>query len=985
MSNIYSLKTGLASDTTVWSGGVVPVTGDRVLICAGHVVTLDGSYEWGDDSTATVVINAVSTTASIFIAGTLKFSRSVNTDLRCRGAVKEGGVGAAWDRGTVADPIPAGVTSRVRINYSASAPANNKYNFQFGAATRFALFSEVGAYRKRFSQITSALSAGAISMTLADATGWEIGDWVLLESTTVPISRNNREFRQLTSVAGNTVGWTTGLTYARTNGAYVANLTSNVRWESDSASYYSAVRVSIGPAMGAGIITIKNVSFHGLGGVSDWAGLDLGGGVYYATGSPWGAIDSLAVSNMRVDGSTQSATTGLLSFRASQTPPTVNASAMCFAGTAIADFLWHTSGGTGFFTNGLSIGGSITSNYSQGGVGCRVENTRITGAAGALNPSPAIALTISGGSVDGCDFLLTMNSGSVNLENVAIGTVMGFTDGRPFRTNNAAGITVNASNCTWGAGTLVNVATMKNALSATRLTVRNRDADPTAQEVWVNTGGIFRDNSQLLRSRSSIRFEPIIASTPHGEAYSVTAAAGVPVILRFGLRYDTTYGTATPPTVTVSGLGIEPQTFTAGGVANTDYEQAIVVTPVSTGSLTIAVAGQSTAITGKYWFSGMSFSPFVDWSRHYGYLYAPTSAAQTTNPITQLTEAQAAALTGISYSAGTLTVSSPHTMREVYDWMQWYECSNRLDPILTSADGVSFALAANLVLSASLTGSGSISMPTGTLTNTGTSTVGITSNAGVLTAISVSGLLVGSRVQLFDTTSGTELYNAEPASASLSINVNWAADHTIRLRVGYAVGTDAKLPIEAFGVLSATGASFLVSQVPDAVYNALAINGGLCTEFTPDYPNLQIDVSDGDGSTSVQRLYAWAAWSQTSAPGIASMFRGVSALDSANYVIDTSVVNARLDNVLGTPVIITGGYLSRSDGTSVIAATSGSIQMDPGKAYVASEINTKITKLALLHGLDPGYPLIVTPNTRSAGSVSQAISTVGDTTTVSAA
>lgn len=931
MSNIYTLKTGLASDPTVWSSGVVPVSGDRVLICAGHTVTMDGVYEWGDDSAATIVINGVSTTASITIAGTLKFSRSVNTELRCKGAVKEGGVGAAWDRGTVADPIPAGITSRVRLNHSA-APANGKYDFWFGAATRYALFSEVGAYRKRFSQTTGALSAGATGMTLVDATGWEIGDWVLLESTTVPISKNNRELRQLTSVSGNTVGWTAGLTHARTSGAYVANLSSNVRWESDSASYYSAVRVSLLTGMGAGIITIKNVSFHGLGGGNDYAGLDLGGSAFYATGSPWGQIDSLAASNMRVDGSTQVTPKGPLGFRNCTTPPTVNASAMCFVGTAVTDFLWHSSGGTGFFTNGLSIAGSVTSNYSQGGVGCRIENTRITGTGTVINPSPAIALSIVGGSIDGCDNFIPMNSGSIVLENVAIGTVMGFSLGRPFSTNNAAGITIDANNCTWGAGTLVNVATMKNALAATRLTVRNRDADTTAQEVWINTGGIFRDNGQLLRSRSSIRFEPIIAGTPHRGVFSVPAAAGVPVTLRFGLRYDATYGTGTPPTVNVSGLGIAPQTFTAGGAANTDYEQTITITPATTGTLTVAVEGTSAATTGKFWFSGMPVSPWIDWARHYGYTYAPTAQTQTANPVTQLSEAAAAALTGISYSAGTLTISSAHTMREVYDWMQWYECSNRLAPILTSADGISFTLAGNLVLSAALTGAGSIAMPTGTLTNTGTSTLSIAHNAGSLVAIGVSGLVTGSRVQLFDVTGSTELYNGVPGT-SLAINANWTTDHTIRLRAAYAAGVVAKLPIESTGILSATGASFLVSQANDAVYNALGIDGSACTEFTPDYPNLQVDLSDGDGVTSVQRLYAWAAWAQTSAQGIASMFKAITAQDSVNFVIDVAVVNAKLDNVSATPVIVSGGYLSRSDGSTVIASTSGSIQMDPSKAY----------------------------------------------------
>lgn len=55
MANIYTLKSGVASDTTVWSGGVVPVSGDRVQTCAASKVrsllaqalkAIRGGHKW---------------------------------------------------------------------------------------------------------------------------------------------------------------------------------------------------------------------------------------------------------------------------------------------------------------------------------------------------------------------------------------------------------------------------------------------------------------------------------------------------------------------------------------------------------------------------------------------------------------------------------------------------------------------------------------------------------------------------------------------------------------------------------------------------------------------------------------------------------------------------------------------------------------------------------------------------------------------------
>ena len=98
-----------------------------MLICATHTVTLDGSFEWGDDSTSTITINGVSTTSSIRVDGTLYASRSANSDLTCKGMLMVSTSGW-YDAGTAADPITA-CTHTLILNKSASM-ANSKYGFE---------------------------------------------------------------------------------------------------------------------------------------------------------------------------------------------------------------------------------------------------------------------------------------------------------------------------------------------------------------------------------------------------------------------------------------------------------------------------------------------------------------------------------------------------------------------------------------------------------------------------------------------------------------------------------------------------------------------------------------------------------------------------------------------------------------------------------------------------------------------------------------
>lgn len=211
-----------------------------------------------------------------------------------------------------------------------------------------------------------------------------------------------------------------------------------------------------------------------------------------------------------------------------------------------------------------------------------------------------------------------------------------------------------------------------------------------------------------------------------------------------------------------------------------------------------------------------------------------------------------------------------------------------------------------------------------------------TDSTGVNVGVSVGGLVAGSRIRIYNNTDAVEVANAVVAGTSYFQYLAYTADKSFGLRVTYTSGVTAYNEFATVGTFTANGIAFTVSQVANPVYNANGTDGTTCTEFAADYPNVQMDVSDPDGVTSVQRLYAWYCAEIFTADGIRNFFGGMIATDTANYQIVSAVVNLKLDNVLPAPVLIVGGYLSRDDGATVIAATSGSIQMDPSKAYIAN-------------------------------------------------
>lgn len=219
---------------------------------------------------------------------------------------------------------------------------------------------------------------------------------------------------------------------------------------------------------------------------------------------------------------------------------------------------------------------------------------------------------------------------------------------------------------------------------------------------------------------------------------------------------------------------------------------------------------------------------------------------------------------------------------------------------------------------------------------------------------SISNVIVGSRIQLFNETKNTELYNnvyTESNTFTYSYNNDEeiSIGDILRARLTYVNGTTAKLRQELKAIALPTGFSFLAEQEDDLIYNQIGINGSTVTEFTADYPNIQVDINDPNQSTSIDRLYAWWVSNEFTQQGIRNYFGGILAEDIANYRIVTDVVDLKLDNSSNVGVIFQGDYrLYRDDDqVPIVASTSGggSIVLYAGKLNI-TRVNIPVPGLS---------------------------------------
>jgi hypothetical protein len=229
----------------------------------------------------------------------------------------------------------------------------------------------------------------------------------------------------------------------------------------------------------------------------------------------------------------------------------------------------------------------------------------------------------------------------------------------------------------------------------------------------------------------------------------------------------------------------------------------------------------------------------------------------------------------------------------------WYDNFNREDLYVTrsgnliNAGNYNVSIGSNVIFTGDMVTTGIITLQSGAVFN------GVRTDAnGTVNPdqpISITNISAGSRMRIYNVTTGTETVNTVVAGTSYTSSYQEGT--------GYNDGDTVRVYLTKLGkdewvgdvIDTSNGFNVLASQVDDDVYTALGVDGSTVTKFQADYPNNEVDLIIGSDWTMAE-LYAWWSYNLTTEDGIRNFFGGITAIDQANFRINTSVVNLYLDN-----------------------------------------------------------------------------------------
>lgn len=349
---------------------------------------------------------------------------------------------------------------------------------------------------------------------------------------------------------------------------------------------------------------------------------------------------------------------------------------------------------------------------------------------------------------------------------------------------------------------------------------------------------------------------------------------------------------------------------------------------------------------------GLNLAPFDIRIRKYGFTYLGFSSLVSDKIKQEIrlgvdselasTETEAQAISGIdlNFATSTLTITEDSNTQELYDYYKYQLAQSAnmqyADTFVKAGDGFNID-DWDLVVDGCVYTGDVTTTETITLQNGG-SVVGTTTDKnGTISrlAYSITGLVQHSRIQIYNLTTSAEIYNnnvnATSYSAQYIDGTGITTGDEIRLRVTRQNGANAYLPFEATAIASASGFSFKVSQQLDAVYNGNGIDGSSVTTLTSDFPNVQIDVDDSDGTVDVREIYARYVNIITSEEGMRQWFGGITAINTVNYQVNTAIANLTIQNVGSNAVNLGVARIYRDDGAIILAPGNAPITQDNGE------------------------------------------------------
>lgn len=411
---------------------------------------------------------------------------------------------------------------------------------------------------------------------------------------------------------------------------------------------------------------------------------------------------------------------------------------------------------------------------------------------------------------------------------------------------------------------------------------------------------------------------------------------------------------------------------------------------VQGGGVQTSTAGAVPTINARFFRknhgqAGVNKFPFTIRARKYGYNYVGISS-EVAEPIKQetrltineqlvSTEAQAAAITGIAldFVNETVVITEDHSTQSLYDYYQyqlaqvaqmpyaedWVRAGDEtdIDDWDMTVDGA--------VYTGRLVTSGTISVING-----GSITGIYTDQNGTVLPpqpYSVTNIAPGSRLRVYNTTTGVEIYN------DIVTGTSYSGTYTEGGATAFSDGDIITVTLAKFDKLdfiavvgdTGVGWSVIADQKEDSVYNSLFIDGSTITKFQANYVNPDIDLLVAQDFT-IAEFYAWYKYNlNDSADAMRVLFGALRAEDEANFRILTSIADLYLDNNVSVSVKQTDNrriYRDSGDGYPVKTPTTSGYGIDvtwQSKVFVAGvqgltpEEKDQLAKAATNSGLIP--------------------------------
>lgn len=190
-------------------------------------------------------------------------------------------------------------------------------------------------------------------------------------------------------------------------------------------------------------------------------------------------------------------------------------------------------------------------------------------------------------------------------------------------------------------------------------------------------------------------------------------------------------------------------------------------------------------------------------------------------------------------------------------------------------------------------------------------------------------------------------YQADPASDTYSTTYTdgeeYAAGDSLRIRFTEIVGSTSFHRASATVIVASSGWSVALSPEADSVYADNAIDGSSITMFTLGVGEDRFDVSANTDFTALQ-AYAWFCYVLTDDNGMHNFWGAVTAIDSGNYRINTSIANVYFDNT-------TSDFVKQTDTARIFRDTGERPALDPTTSGYGVEINYQLPVYQLETGV----------------------------------